>query len=508
MSIATWGHGYVTEVEYPANYYRELNPAHLNFCAQIKQVYAPNPALAFNYLELGCGNGLTLNALALNYPDSQFWGVDFNPAHIVDAHTQAHENELSNVQYFDWSFSETLEQALPAMDFIVLHGIYSWVNQENRSYVERLLQRLLRPGGLVYVSYNCLPGWTQEAPVRRLLTELAQRVGGTVVEKLTNAKKLLTTALDLPLNFTQLNPHSRQVIETLTTQDPHYLVHEYLNSSWELFYFADVAKRMQELKLNYIASATVMENISALCATSETQQFIDAQSDPVIRETLLDFSSNKRFRRDIYLRGARARPALEHNRDCADMVICLARARNKCDLNVLVPVGAVELPAAVYQPLLDELAKGPKRLGELTHHLRAPISSVLNAAAVLLGLGYASLYFAELDEIVRLKALRFNQRALAHTCRGQFQPVLMAPNLKSAVRVEEFEQYFIQAHSEKVLDTAAYVWEIMKTLRRFFSENNQVITDEAKSLAMLRDKAKNFEENYLPLFSMWGVLAN
>jgi len=60
---------------------------------------------------------------------------------------------------------------LPDFDFITLHGIYSWISPENRRTIVEFMRRKLKPGGIVYISYNCMPGWAGMMPLRRLLVE-------------------------------------------------------------------------------------------------------------------------------------------------------------------------------------------------------------------------------------------------------------------------------------------------------------------------------------------------
>lgn len=506
MSGQDWGQGYITELEYTSNFYRELSPYHLQFAALSKQITTPDILQSFNYLELGCGNGVTVNALAVNHPQSQFWGLDFNPLHIVNAQEQARLASIDNVHFFDWSFEEALTQDLPLMDFIVLHGIYSWVSEENRDYIRALIKKTLRPGGLVYVSYNCLPGWSQAAPLRRLMAEFASREGGPVLEKLQTIKQVLPQLDALPLQYTQHNPYSKVVHDTIATKSPQYVVHEYMNMNWDLFYFTDVATQMHDIKMTYAASANILENFTQICAAPEAVKFIEAQADHLMRELLLDYATNKRFRRDIYMRGARRLSTPDYEKQVLNTQLCLARARSKCDLNVLLPVGKVDLPPALYAPLLDALASGPKTLRELANILNVSGTSILSAAAVLAGLGYACPSVVEVDSEVLARALRFNHAMLTQTAQGNYQGALVAPKLGSGVHLDEFEQYFVKAYFDKSDDPVRYVWNIMRTLRRFFVEDGTPLTDEAKSLVMLRERAISFEQISLPLCKMWGVL--
>ena len=149
-----WTDGYVTELPYSVNHFPEMAPAHLRLALLQAGLAAPNIDEDFTYLELGFGQGLGLNMLAAAHPQGRFFGNDFMPAHVAAAQALASQACLSNLQLVQDSFAQLHERDLPPMDFIVLHGVYTWVNADNRAHIVALIARLLKPGGVVYVSYN------------------------------------------------------------------------------------------------------------------------------------------------------------------------------------------------------------------------------------------------------------------------------------------------------------------------------------------------------------------
>eukprot|EP01032_Pedospumella_encystans_P007232 gene7232-8675_t len=89
-----WTGGYVTDIEYTSGFYRELAPASINFAALLRRYGSPDACKAYTWLEVGCGNGLSANALAAANPQSVFYAFDFNPVHIQNAQRVAREAEL------------------------------------------------------------------------------------------------------------------------------------------------------------------------------------------------------------------------------------------------------------------------------------------------------------------------------------------------------------------------------------------------------------------------------
>lgn len=179
MSDSGWSQGYVTDTIYADRFFRELSPAWLNYVAALCGASPRNLDRSFTYLDLGCGLGSSTIVNAGAFPAGEFHACDFNPAHIEGGQRHAGALGISNIQFHESSFQDLLlQQQLPAFDFIVLHGVYSWVGAEARQAIRRIIDETVKPGGLVYLSYNCLPGWSIEAPLRKLLVELAATEGG------------------------------------------------------------------------------------------------------------------------------------------------------------------------------------------------------------------------------------------------------------------------------------------------------------------------------------------
>lgn len=158
----SWTQGYVDGLDYTFDFYRELTPSLLGFavlCRGQKFAFEGRP---LKYCELGCGQGFSTNLLAAANPDIEFYANDFNPAHIAGARSLANDAALANVHFYEHAFADfTDEPALPdGFDIISLHGVYSWISAKNRGEIANFIFRKLKPGGLVFISYNTLPGWS------------------------------------------------------------------------------------------------------------------------------------------------------------------------------------------------------------------------------------------------------------------------------------------------------------------------------------------------------------
>ena len=138
----SWTSGYVTELEYTYGYYRELSPGLLRL-ACISAGVAPPSTKHLRYLELGFGQGLSVNIHAAAV-DGEFWGTDFNPSQVTLARALA-EASGSGAKLFEDSFAEFAARPdLPEFDIIGLHGIWTWISDENSRVIVDLIRRKLR----------------------------------------------------------------------------------------------------------------------------------------------------------------------------------------------------------------------------------------------------------------------------------------------------------------------------------------------------------------------------
>ena len=209
----TWTAGYPTEIEYTYGYYRELCPSFLRL-ACLSAGIATAKTEPLRYLELGFGQGVSINIHAAAN-DGDFWGTDFNPSQAAHARELA-EASGSGARLLDASFAELAARPeLPDFDIIGLHGIWTWISEENSRVVLEIIRRKLKVGGLVYVSYNCLPGWAPAMPLRHLMklhADLAAEAAG-VAAKVDGAVAFAQQVIELRRALFPRQPRGRGTAE-------------------------------------------------------------------------------------------------------------------------------------------------------------------------------------------------------------------------------------------------------------------------------------------------------
>ena len=155
LDMTDWADGYVQNIDYTYGYYSEINPARVKLAFLIAGLESPDIT---SCCEMGFGHGVSLNIHAA--ASGMSWhGNDFNPAHVRFAMDIASQSG-SQISINDDSFEEYVERDdMPMFDYIALHGIWSWISPKNRSAIVAFIRKRLKVGGVVYISYNTLPGW-------------------------------------------------------------------------------------------------------------------------------------------------------------------------------------------------------------------------------------------------------------------------------------------------------------------------------------------------------------
>jgi len=370
--MSSWASGYVSDIEYLPGLYVEQAPGHMVLACLLNGMAPPDLSGAFTYCELGCGQGVTANVVAAANPSAHVVAVDFNPAHIARARASAKAAGLTNVEFLELSFEEMLDPqkaALPDFDVVTLHGVWSWISPEHRDAITAFLARRVKPGGLVSVSYNSMPGWTAMLPLQRLLIEHAALSHGRsdtqILQSLDFAEKLLGAGSGVLGSATLFEQLRHGSAKHAGDDRSVYLAHEYLNANWKPLYHMDTARQLAQAKLNYVGSATLTENFPDLMFNPAQREILASVPAGSFRETLRDYLVSRPFRRDIYVRGARPLADAERDAQLRGFGLALSVPATDTKTSIDVPAGKAQLEERHYRPVFDALATRPHTLGEL-----------------------------------------------------------------------------------------------------------------------------------------------
>jgi SAM-dependent methyltransferase len=344
---------YVTDVPYARRFVRELSPAWLDFSATICGAAPPERGDGFTWCELGCGHGVTPALLAATLPRGHFVGIDLMPEHITFAEKLCREAGIDNAIFHACDFAAAAQRDLPAFDYIVAHGVYTWIDAGAQADLLAFVARHLKPGGILYLSYNTLPGWAADMPLQHLLQQLAARAPGDGIARLDAADQAVTALARAGSDVLQTGAMGREWRELRAKLPPAYFVHELLPPAWRPLYVTEVRRATAALGLVPIGSATIRENVDAFTLDRAAQILVAQQTDPDLRELMRDYLLMKRFRRDLF---GRAAPDLPSNLVRARVLATRFMLAETGDAPGSAPLGFKD-PVALR--ILDLLQAGP-----------------------------------------------------------------------------------------------------------------------------------------------------
>lgn len=354
--------GYVSDVAYTLGYYRELAPAFLQYVCENSGIKGPPEGRRLRYCELGCGRGYGTALLAAANPDIDFVGIDFNPTHIAEARAFAERVELANLSFVESSFGDAITSgnaALEDLDFVTLHGVYTWVSPQVRRDIVAFLRAKLRPGGIAYVSYNTFPGWAPIAPLQHMIREVASRSTGDSIARLERAREMLAQLAGPGCAYTAQNPAVKARMAVIAKQDVHYLAHEFMNEFWSPAYVTQAFDDFREAKLTYVGSASIGHNRLSFAVPKDMQEVVSSATDLSMREQIKDFIVNRQFRRDVYVKGpiALTRPQQRQSFERTRFALISAEADAKTSWKI--PAGEARPRPGLVNAIVSRLKEGP-----------------------------------------------------------------------------------------------------------------------------------------------------
>lgn len=287
------------ELPYACHLVQWANPDNLACKARLHGLRAPEVETC-RVLELGCGTGANLLPLAQALPKASLVGVDYAQRQILHGKAIVDTVGVKNLELHAMSLADVDEQ-LGSFDYILCHGVYSWVAPELQKKILEVIQDRLAPNGVAYVSYNTYPGWHLRGLVREILCHQTARAAEPM-EQVQRAKKYL----DFLIQFTpdQDGIYAkilRREREILSKTPDTYLFHEHLEELNQPLYFHQFAERAAQHQLQFLSEASYHPE-EANFSEAVQEQLAGISRDRIDYEQQVDFLCNGTFRRTLLCR--------------------------------------------------------------------------------------------------------------------------------------------------------------------------------------------------------------
>jgi methyltransferase-like protein/ubiquinone/menaquinone biosynthesis C-methylase UbiE len=256
-----------------------------------------SPITKCRVLEIGCSTGGNLLPMAINLPGSQFVGIDLSSVQIQIAKQSAQDLGVKNVEYRAMSLTD-LTPADGLFDYIICHGVYSWVPTFVQDKILEVCSKNLAPNGVAYISYNTLPGWYMRQPVRESMLYFLKRVSkpeSRVPAARDFLNFLIRSAPDPKSVYTQMLTNE---FEILQNEADYYVAHEHLDSDNRPCYFSEFIERVTPHGLQFLGNADPECQLSEF--SEEVQSSLPVISRDLIEvEQFIDLIIGRMFRRTL-----------------------------------------------------------------------------------------------------------------------------------------------------------------------------------------------------------------
>jgi methyltransferase-like protein/SAM-dependent methyltransferase len=303
------------KVPYPSHTFVQSHPDRLATLATLLGMH-PAPVEHCRVLELGCASGGNIIPMAQELPGSEFAGIDLSAREVAEGQDMVVALELKNITLKCMNLMEVCAD-FGQFDYIVTHGIYSWVPPEVQDKVLEICRQNLAPNGVAYVSYNTNPGWRLLGTIRDMMLYHVRNVTDPL-ERVAEARALLEfLAESIPPKF---NPHSsllrvyvnyfkEQTLPRSEAGDA-FLLHDELAEVNEPLYFYQFAERAERHGLQYMAEAEFRTMLASNFPGEVVEALRRVAKDTIALEQYMDFLRNRTFRQtllchqDIRLQGS------------------------------------------------------------------------------------------------------------------------------------------------------------------------------------------------------------
>lgn len=294
------------DIPYECGAFWETHPDHLAVVARLHGLEPP-PVETARVLEIACASGGNLIPMAAELPRARLVGIDLSRRQIEDGKALVERLGIGNVELHAMAV-EDLGAQLGDFDYIIAHGLYSWVPAAVRDRVLSACAARLSTGGVAFVSYNVLPGWRSKLSLRDWMLYDLEGVEGPR-ERIARARALLgRVRADLPDDSAHAQTF-RLEAERLEGRQDWYLYHEHLESINEPLYHHQFVEHAKTHGLTFLADARALAWPSAQPPSMSASLDRLAGADPARREQHLDFLLDRVFRRSLLVReGSRVGP--------------------------------------------------------------------------------------------------------------------------------------------------------------------------------------------------------
>lgn len=297
MELAMDSNTYSYDVtQYESFPYKQTHPNHLYTLGSLFGL-KPKPYANARILELGCASGGNLIPMACGASEAECIGIDLSIKQIEEGQQVIKALALKNIDLRHQSILD-FHASEGQFDYIICHGIYSWVDESIRNKIMQICRENLAEQGIVFMSYNTLPGWNMVKSIRDMMKYHVQSFNSPQ-EKATQARSILQFILaGIKDHKTPYSNFLESEINLLSKQSDNYLLHDHLEEVNHSLYFYEFVEHAKQNHLSYLADTDISHMFPANLPAGISQE-ISKITDIVRLGQYMDFVRNQRFRQTL-----------------------------------------------------------------------------------------------------------------------------------------------------------------------------------------------------------------
>jgi methyltransferase-like protein/SAM-dependent methyltransferase len=285
------------QVPYPSYPFPQTHPDRL---ATIATLFGMQPANVENcrVLEIGCASGGNLIPMAELLPESRFLGIDASARQVEMGQKVIEELGFKNVRLQKLDIRD-VNLTLGQFDYIICHGVFSWVPRPVQDKILAICRDHLSPHGVAYVSYNTYPGWHMRGMIRDMMGYHAKRFADPA-QRVAQARALLDFMAQAVAG--QQTAHSvllKTEVEALRQASDSYLFHEQLEETNDPLYFHQFVERAAAQGLQYLGEAEISAMWLGNLPSPIANTLRGLSTDIIQIEQFMDFLRNRMFRQTL-----------------------------------------------------------------------------------------------------------------------------------------------------------------------------------------------------------------
>ncbi len=291
------------DILYPGGTHANTHPDNLYLIGKLFGLN-PTPMDKMRVLEIGCAIGNNLFPMAIKFPQGQFFGIDISDKQIAEARRIATNGGVENIHFISGSIAD-YATLMGKFDYIICHGVFSWVPDHVQKAILLNLQHSLTDDGLAILSYNTRPGWNFLLTIRDIMMYEGRKYSKDKKLQLEKSKKFFEEISQLAgENENILVKELRNRYDTWMNAPDYYLSHELLEGINEPLYFHEFNSMCENNGLAFVAESNAIAHILDNMAPNVKKIFEESRKR-IDAEQMADFVLNRQFRSSVVCRKER-----------------------------------------------------------------------------------------------------------------------------------------------------------------------------------------------------------